>query len=84
MMVRLTPAVLALGALAAPALAEPSCRAGGSELPMWQVAKSFEDAGGSIQKLQRTNGCFEIYGKRTDKRVELFFDPTTGKQIAEE
>ena len=84
MMLRLIPAVIAFGALAAPALAEPSCKAGSADLPMWQVAKSFEEAGGSIQKVQRTNGCFEIYGKRADKRVEAFFDPTTGKQIAEE
>ncbi|MFO1142412.1 MAG: PepSY domain-containing protein [Amaricoccus sp.] len=83
-MIRLFPAILALGALASPAFAEPSCKASSAELPMWQVAKSFEDAGGSIQKVQRTNGCFEIYGKRADKRVEAFFDPTTGKQIAEE
>jgi hypothetical protein len=83
-MVRLIPAVLALGVLAAPALAEPSCKAGAPELPMWQITKSFEEAGGTIQKVQRTNGCYEIYGKLADKRVEAFFDPTSGKQIAEE
>ena len=41
---------------------------------------------GRITRRRRSaeDGCFEIYGKRADKRVEAFFDPTTGKQIAEE
>lgn len=72
---------LPLIALAAPAFAEPSCKTPATPLPMWQVAKHFEDAGGEIANLKVTNGCYEIYGKTGGKKVELFFDPETGAQI---
>ncbi|MFO1106841.1 MAG: PepSY domain-containing protein [Amaricoccus sp.] len=72
---------LPLLALAAPAFAEPSCKAVATPLPMWQVAKNFEEAGGQITNLKVTNGCYEIYGKSDGKKVELFFDPETGAQI---
>lgn len=78
---RLMILALPLAALAAPAFAEPSCKATGTPLPMWQVAKSFEEAGGQITNLKVTNGCYEVYGKSDGKRVELFFDPQTGAPV---
>ncbi len=75
---------LPLALLAAPVFAEPSCKAAVSALPMWQVAKTFEEAGGQIQQMKNTNGCYEIYGHDKDRRVEVFYDPTDGKEIERE
>jgi hypothetical protein len=70
--------------LAGPALAAPSCDAGGPTLPMWQVARSFEEAGGSIQTMKSSDGCYEIYGRQGDRRVEIYFDPRTGAELERE
>lgn len=78
--------LLAAGALllplATPALAEPSCDVQGQAVPMWQVAKTFEEAGGAIRTIKVTNGCYEIYGTEGDKRVEVFYDPQTGAELS--
>lgn len=71
------PLTIAAGA----ALAEPSCKPTGPVQPMWQTAKGFEDAGGTIQTMKVDNGCYEIYGKQAGKKVEAFFDPVTGAEI---
>jgi hypothetical protein len=80
---KLIIAALPLAVLAGPALAEPSCKTGGA-LPMWQVAKTFEDAGGTIQQMKVNDGCYEIYGHQSDARVEAFYDPKTGAEIGRE
>ncbi len=75
---------LPLVALAVPAFAEPSCEASGKTLPMWQVAKTFEEAGGAISTMKVNDGCFEIYGKQGGDKVEVYFDPQTGKELERE
>jgi hypothetical protein len=75
---------LPLVLLAGPALAEPSCEAAGAKLPMWQVAKGFEEQGGSIREMKTANGCYEIYGQQAEERVEVFFDPRTGAELERE
>ena len=77
----LMTAALPLAILAGPALAEPSCAPQAAVKPMWRIAKTFEDAGGTIQQMKTTNGCYEIYGHRNDRRAEVFFDPNTGHEI---
>ncbi len=84
MMMKCLALIAPLVALAAPVFAEPSCEAGGKPLPMWQVAKTFEDAGGAISNMKVNNGCYEIYGKVADKKVEVFFDPVSGAEIGRE
>lgn len=69
--------------LAAPVLAEPSCKQAVA-VPMWQVAKGFEEAGGTIQSLKVTNGCYEVYGHEKGEKVEVFFDPADGHEIERE
>ncbi len=81
---KLSLLALPLIAVAAPALAEPSCKTPAAPVPMWSVAKSFEDSGGRISNMKVNDGCYEIYGKAGDKRVELFFDPASGSQIGAE
>ena len=83
-MKRFLATAVSLALLAAPALAEPSCKGSGATMPMWQVAKHFEDAGGSISQMKTTNGCYEIYGHENDRRVEAFFDPRSGNELARE
>ena len=80
-MIRLYFAALPLALLSSPALAEPTCKDALTPVPMWQVAKTFEDAGGSISAMKTNDGCYEIYGHQADKRVEVFFDPNTGKEL---
>jgi len=81
---KLILAALPFALLAGPALAEPSCKAKGAMMPMWQVAKGFEEAGGTIRQMKTTNGCYEIYGFQQQVRVEAFFDPSTGAEIERE
>ena len=42
-MIRLYFAALPLALLSSPALAEPTCKDALTPVPMWQVAKTFED-----------------------------------------
>lgn len=76
----LLPAAVA-ALLAAPAFADPTCAAPATPVPMWPVAKSFEEAGGSIGTMKVSNGCVEIYGKEAGKKVEVWFDPATGAEV---
>jgi hypothetical protein len=52
--------------------------------PMWELAQSFEQQGGTIQVMKVSDGCYEIYGKITDKDVEIYFDPRTLAELERE
>lgn len=76
-----------LGALAAPAFAGPDCTKGtGAPKPMWQIAQSFEEAGGQIVQMKVSDGCYEIYGTEKDGavKVEAYYDPRTGTLLERE
>ena len=83
---RLFPAfgALSLAALATPALAGPDCSGTAATLPMWRVAKVFEEAGGKIREMKLSDGCYEIYGANGDTRLEIYFDPSTGGELERE
>jgi hypothetical protein len=70
--------------LAAPAFAGPDCSKTPASMPMWQVAKGFEEAGGRIKEMKVSDGCYEIYGTAGDKKVEIYFDPSTGAELERE
>jgi hypothetical protein len=74
-------AALPLGLLAAPAFAGPDCEGATASTPMWQVAKSFEEAGGAIREMKVEDGCDEIKGLHGDKKFEIYFDPTSGVEL---
>jgi len=76
----------ALGALliAAPAFAGPDCSGREARMPMWQIAKAFEDAGGQIREMRVSDGCYEIYGTKDAQRLEIYYDPTTGDELERE
>jgi hypothetical protein len=76
----------ALGAVlfAAPALAGPDCSAMKSTVPMWQIAKTFEEAGGTIRQMKVSDGCYEIYGINGDQKLEIYYDPSTGAELERE
>ena len=74
------PAVLVAGAAAA----DPDCSKMTASLPMWQVAKSFEEAGGAIRELKVSDGCYEIYGTQNKKKVEIYYSPTDGSELQRE
>ena len=79
----LPAAALALAAV--PALAEPDCSASTAAKPMWEVVKSFEDEGGTVDVAKTTSEkCYEIYGHVGDKKVEIYFDPATGAVLERE
>ncbi|NNU79978.1 PepSY domain-containing protein [Halovulum dunhuangense] len=78
------PAILVATAVAAPAMAEPDCAAAAaSAQPMWNVVRSFEEAGGVVRTAKVTDEkCYEIYGTRNGRKVEIHFDPATGAELA--
>lgn len=69
-------------ATALPAFAEPACEPGETLKPVWEAIKTFEEEGGEVLKFKiNDGGCYEIYGKLDDKKLEVFFDPNTGEEI---
>ncbi|HRO11486.1 PepSY domain-containing protein [Amaricoccus sp.] len=80
------PLALSLLALAcaAPALADPSCKGTEATMPMWQVAKAFEDAGGKIREMKVSDGCYEIYGTNGETKLEIYYDPASGAELQRE
>lgn len=74
------PAVLVAGA----AVADPNCSKMTTGLPMWQVAKSFEDQGGTIREMKVSDGCYEIYGSQNKKKVEIYYSPSDGSELQRE
>ena len=78
--------VLGLAALtlAAPAFADPNCKNTPATMPMWQVAKGFEDAGGSIREMKVSDGCYEIYGTNGKTKLEIYYDPASGAELQRE
>jgi hypothetical protein len=79
---------LALGlcalAFAAPAFADPSCKSADATVPMWQIAKGFEEAGGKIREMKVSDGCYEIYGTNGKTKLEIYYDPATGAELQRE
>ncbi len=71
-------------ALAVPAFADPSCKETEPTMPMWQVAKGFEDAGGTIREMKVSDGCYEIYGTNGETRLEIYYDPASGAELQRE
>ena len=53
-------------------------------MPMWQVAKTFEEAGGKIRELKVSDGCYEIYGTNGETKLEIYYDPATGAELQRE
>lgn len=70
--------------LAAPAFAGPNCKATDATMPMWHVAKGFEDAGGKIHEMKVSDGCYEIYGVNGRTKLEIYYDPATGAELQRE
>jgi hypothetical protein len=77
-------AALPLVLIAAPVLAGPDCEGMAKSMPMWQVAKGFEEAGGTIRDMKVEDGCYEIKGDQAGKRVEVYFNPSTGAELDRE
>lgn len=75
---------LPLALLAAPAFAGPDCAGVEAKTPMWRVAQSFEEAGGVIRDMKVEDGCYEIKGEQGGKRLEIYFDPSTGVELERE
>jgi hypothetical protein len=70
--------------LSAPAFADPDCSKTPASMPMWQVAKGFEEAGGIIREMKITDGCYEIYGTNGAEKLEVFYDPNSGAELQRE
>ena len=76
----LTAAILTI--VATPIFAEPACQPGDAHAPVWEAIKAFEEEGGEVLKFKiNDGGCYEIYGKLSDKKFEVFYDPNTGEEI---
>ncbi len=81
-------ASLVLVTAAAPAWAGPKCTT--ADKSQWQDATKFQEAlkaeGYEIRKFKVTDGnCYEIYGwNKAKQKVEIYFDPVTGKAIKTE
>ncbi len=86
---RMRPLLLAALLVASPlALAKTECSK--ADKVQWQDPDNFQqdlkNQGYEIKKFKITDGnCYEIYGWDKDKRkVEIYFDPVTGKKVKEE
>lgn len=75
---------LAAALTAAPAFAGPDCGDMAATAPMWQAAKSFEEAGGKIRDMKVEDGCYEIKGDQNGKKVEIYYNPSTAVEIERE
>lgn len=70
------------------AFADPQCTT--TDKAQWQDQTKFQEGlkaqGYDIKKFKVTSGnCYEIYGWDKDKRkMEIYFDPVTGKVVKEE
>jgi hypothetical protein len=70
------------------AFAGPQCTT--TDKAQWQDQAKFQEdlkaQGFDIKKFKVTSGnCYEIYGWDKDKRkVEIYFDPVTGKVVKQE
>ncbi|MWV11993.1 PepSY domain-containing protein [Pseudomonas sp. R-28-1W-6] len=76
-------------AIASPlAFAGPQCTT--ADKAQWQDEAKFQEnlkaEGYEIKKFKVTSGnCYEIYGWNKDKqKVEIYFDPVTGKAVKSE
>lgn len=82
--------LLLLSLLAASPLAFAGTQCTTADKAQWQDQVKFQEdlkaKGYNIKKFKVTSGnCYEIYGWDKDKRkVEIYFDPVTGKVVKEE
>lgn len=82
--------LLLLTLLAASPLAFAGTECTKVDKAQWQDQAKFQEdlkaKGYNIKKFKVTSGnCYEIYGWDKDKRkVEIYFDPVTGKVVKEE
>ena len=82
--------LLLLSLLAASPLAFASTQCTTADKAQWQDQAKFQEdlkaKGYDIKKFKVTGGnCYEIYGFDKDKRkVEIYFDPVSGKVVKEE
>ncbi|RJG13355.1 PepSY domain-containing protein [Pseudomonas cavernicola] len=80
--------LLALAVASPLAFAGPECTT--ADKAQWQDQTKFQEnlktQGYEIKKFKVTKGnCYEIYGFDKDKRkVEIYFDPVSGKVVKEE
>ncbi|MGF6488984.1 PepSY domain-containing protein [Pseudomonas frederiksbergensis] len=80
--------LLSLLAVSPLAFAGPECTT--TDKAQWQDQAKFQEElkakGYNIKKFKVTSGnCYEIYGFDKDERkVEIYFDPVTGKVVKEE
>ena len=69
---------------AALAFASPTCKVPKEKwIPEATFKKSLEDQGYKIKTFKVTKGnCYEIYGTdKAGKKVEIYFDPSTGAAL---
>ncbi|MDB5524958.1 MAG: conserved hypothetical secreted protein [Rhizobium sp.] len=80
-------AMLFLVALASPALASPQCTSEPKDkwLAKAVIQAKAEAMGNTIDILKTTKGnCYEVYGRNAKgKRIEIYFNPVTGKPVQE-
>ena len=48
---------------------------------MWKIAQGFEEANGTIMQMKVSDGCYEIYGRQGDRKVEIYYDPRSGAEL---
>ena len=72
-----------------PAFADPTCTTEPRE--RWMSEAAFKEKAvkeqriSEVRKFEVTDtSCYEIYGFRDGEQVELYFDPVTGKLVAED
>lgn len=50
--------------------------------PHTELEKKLVQEGWTIRRMEKTDTCYEVYGKTPDgKRVEAFFDPKTFERV---
>ena len=79
--------MVAAAAMALPfaAQADPDCTGVAEKMPMWELVKSFEEAGGTVDTVKVTDdNCYGIYGYEGEQKVEIYYDSASGEELERE
>lgn len=86
-MKKIVLATIAMGALAAPAMAS-GYNCGNVPQDQWmskdEVRTRMTDQGYEVRQVKVEDGCYEVYALKDGRRLEALLNPATGEMIGSE
>ncbi|GEO84060.1 MULTISPECIES: PepSY domain-containing protein [Alphaproteobacteria] len=81
-------ALLATAALGSTAYAESKNACGNVPKDKWMTEDALKakaaGMGFEVRRVKVEDGCYEVYGLKAGKKVEVLFNPETGEQVGSE